>query len=53
MVFDNFKKIIFEFGTLIWFFLRVLVEIGVTIVVFPKAFADDVDIVFVLPVTIC
>ena len=47
MLFDNFKKIIFEFGTLIWFFLRVLVEIEVTIAIFPKTFVDDVDLVFV------
>ena len=34
-------------------FFRVLVEAGVTIGFFPKTFVDDVDIVFVLPVTIC
>ena len=53
LVFYNFKKIIFEFGTLIRFFFRVLVEVGVTIGLFPKTFLDDVDMVFVLPVTIC
>ena len=34
-------------------FFRVLVEVGVTIGLFPKTFVYDVDIVFVLPVTIC
>ena len=53
LVFDNLKKFIFEFGTLIRFFFRVLVEVVVTIGLFPKAFVHDVDIVFVLPVTIC
>ena len=51
LVFDNFKKITFEFGTRIRFFFRVLVEVEVTIGLFPKTFVDDVDIVFVLPVT--
>ena len=53
LVFDDLKTFIFEFGTFIRFFFRVLVQVGVTIVLFTKIFADDVDIVFVLPVTIC
>ena len=53
LLFNNLKKFIFEFGTLIRFFFRAIVEVGVTIGLFPKAFVDDVDIVFVLPVTIC
>ena len=53
LLFDNFKKIIFEFGTLIRFFFRVLVEVGVTIGLFQKTFVDDVEIVFVLIVIIC
>ena len=51
-VFDNFKNFIFEFGTLIRFFFRVLVEVGVTIGLFRKMFVDDVEIVFLLSVTI-
>ena len=53
LVFDNLKKIIFEFGIVIKFFFRVLVEVGVTIGLFPKTFVDDVNIVFVLHVTVC
>ena len=53
LVFDDLKTFTFEFRTLIRFFFRVLVEVAVTIVLFTKTFADDVDIVFVLPVTIC
>ena len=53
LVFDDLKTFIFEFGTFIRFFFRILVQVGVTIVLFTKIFADDVDIVFVLPVTIC
>ena len=56
MVFDNIKKIIFEFGAIIRFFFTVLVgvlPVGVTISLFLKTFVYDVDIVFVLPVTIC
>ena len=37
------KKVIFEFGTHIRLFLRVLVEVGVIICLFPKTFVDDVD----------
>ena len=47
------KKVIFEFGTHIRLFFRVLVEVGVIICLFPKTFVDDVDsICIVLPVTI-
>ena len=52
LLFDNLKKVIFEFGTLMRFFFRVLVEVGVTIGLFPRSFPDDVDIVFVLYITI-
>ena len=56
LVFDNIKKIIFEFGAIIRFFFTVLVgvlPVGVTISLFLKTFVYDVDIVLVLPVTIC
>ena len=42
-----------EFGTLTRFFFGVLVEVGVTSDPFPKSFFGDVEIVFLLHVTIC
>ena len=53
LVFNDLKKCIFEFGTLIGFLFRVPVKVGLTIGLFPKTFVDGVDIVFVIHVTIC